>query len=78
MKSKTYFKEFVGYCREVINKAKEIDPSHEDAEQDIKRLSTINNAVKNANQVFKINLQNDLARARLDNYESSFLNEEDE
>ena len=75
MTNKEFFDQVVQISMEIIQQAKDLDPEEPFADNDLKRLQIMTGGLKQVNNSYRVALQHDIAKAKLKNYQSSFLEE---
>lgn len=76
MTNKQFANDFLSLAKKIIEEVSEIDPNDPNAAIKIAKAQEKNAAIKQANNTYRSALQHDVAKAKFDRYESSFLEEE--
>ncbi|MEM6397798.1 MAG: hypothetical protein AAF741_15725 [Bacteroidota bacterium] len=76
MTNKQFANDFLELAKKVIIEVSEIDPDDPNAAVKLAKAQEKNAAIKQANNTYRSALQHDVARAKLENYKSSFLDKD--
>jgi hypothetical protein len=76
MKNRAYFEQYQAAVKEIMEMAKSVDVEDENAAMEIEKLKILEKIVKQGNNTYKNALMHEIAKARFDNYNNSFLNDD--
>lgn len=75
MKNREYFEEYQAAVKQIMKMAKDVDLDDENAGMEIERLKVLEKVLKQGNNTYKNALMHEIAKARFENYNNSFLDE---
>jgi hypothetical protein len=74
--NKKFAQEFLQMTKEIFAEVSKIDANSPDAKNELDKAQTKVSTIKQANNIFRSCLQHDVSKAKIDGYESSFLDNE--
>lgn len=76
MTNKQFADDFLALTKKIVKEVSEIDPNAPNASVKLAKAQLQSDAIKQANNTFRSCLQHDVAKAKLENYKSSFLDDD--
>lgn len=74
--NKKFAHEFLQMSKDIVEEVSKIDPNSPVANTQLAIAQMKNDAIKQANNTFRSCLQHDVAKAKMESYQSSFLDED--
>lgn len=73
MTNRQFFDDFISLSKKIIEDVSEINDNDPNLNMKLEKVREQNAAIKQANNTYRSALQHDVAKAKMENYKSSFL-----